>query len=161
MTRALLHTLREDSRLPGAHRFRTARHGSPQQILPPAAEIRRAAALRAALRRFLRRSELSARAAGLTPRQHLLLLMIAGSLDLSGKASVSELSERLQLAQSTVTELVDRAVGCGLVRREHSPRDARVSLIRLTEEGEERLARVFSSLAQERAELLQAIENSR
>jgi DNA-binding MarR family transcriptional regulator len=124
-------------------------------------EIVQAATLRAALRRFFRRSELSARASGLTPRQYLLLLMVEGSPDRSGQASVGDLSERLQLAQSTVTELVDRAVRGGLVRRGRSPDDARITLIRLTAEGERRLARVFSSLAEEREELLRAIGGNR
>lgn len=127
----------------------------------PLAEVVEVAALRAGLRRFLRRSELSARAEGLTPRQYLLLLMVKGSPDLSGRASVGDLSERLQLAQSTITELVDRAVACGLVVRTQSPGDARVSLIRPTPEGERRLARVLSGVAEERAELLRAIRGER
>ena len=66
-----------------------------------------AAQFRAALRSFLRKSEDIARAAGLTPRQHLLLLQIAGSP--AGRTTVSELVEKLALTQSAVTELVQRA----------------------------------------------------
>jgi DNA-binding MarR family transcriptional regulator len=78
----------------------------------------RVAAFRAALRGFLRTSEEIAQANGLTPRRHLLLLMIKGAPDGSEKATVSELAARLQLAQSTVTELVQRAADVGLVVRE-------------------------------------------
>jgi DNA-binding MarR family transcriptional regulator len=64
-----------------------------------------AAEFRAALRKVLRRSELVADACGLTPQRYLLLLMIKGAPDGSGRSTVTELSERLKLAQSTVTEL--------------------------------------------------------
>jgi DNA-binding MarR family transcriptional regulator len=110
----------------------------------------RGAEFRAALRRFLRRSERIARASGLTPQRYLLLLMIKGAPDGSEQSTVTELAERLQLAQSTVTELVRRAEEVGLVERETSSVDGRVAHLRLTEEGERRLARSFTSLAGER-----------
>src|SRR6516162_5281800 len=88
------------------------------------------AEFRAALRRFLRRSEKIARDCGLTPQRYLLLLMIKGSPSGRERSTVTELSERLQLAQSTVTELVSRAEEVGLIARERSSRDARVAYIR-------------------------------
>src|SRR5436190_21560489 len=96
---------------------------------------------RAALRMFLRRTERVARRSGLTPQRYLLLLMIKGAPDGSEQSTVTELSERLQLAQSTVTELVSRAEEAGLVEREQSTADGRVAHQRLTEAGERRLAR--------------------
>jgi len=113
----------------------------------------RVAALRSALRAFLRTSEEIAQANGLTPRRHLLLLMIKGAPDGSERATITDLAERLQLAQTTVTELVKRAVEVGLLRRERSPDDARVSYLHLTAEGERRLARVFRSHEAERDKL--------
>src|ERR671928_1356440 len=110
----------------------------------------RAAEFRAALRRFMRRSERIARSSGLTPQRHLLLLMIKGAPDGSAQSTVTELAERLQLAQSTVTELVRRAEEAGLVEREASSVDGRVAHLRLTEEGERRLTKSFTSLAAER-----------
>src|SRR6266513_4915972 len=98
---------------------------------------------RAGLRQFLRRSERIARQAGLTPQRYLLLLMVKGAADGSEQSTVTELSERLQLAQSTVTELVSRAEEAGLVEREQSTADGRVAHLRLTEEGERRLALAF------------------
>ena len=97
-----------------------------------AVEYRTAAQFRAALRLFLRKSEVAARAAGLTPRQHLLLLQIAGSE--GGSTTVSELVETLALTQSAVTELVQRAEAAGLVRRAGSPSDGRVVDLSLTPE---------------------------
>src|SRR6476661_6924072 len=108
---------------------------------------------REALRRFLRTSERVARQSGLTPQRHLLLLMIKGARDGSEQSTVTELSERLQLAQSTVTELVSRAEDAGLVAREQSRADARVAHLRLTPEGERRLEAAFTELAVERSNL--------
>jgi DNA-binding MarR family transcriptional regulator len=108
---------------------------------------------REALRRFLRQSERVARQSGLTPQRYLLLLMIKGARDGSERSTVTELAGRLQLAQSTVTELVSRAEEAGLVAREQSQTDARVAHLRLTEEGEQRLEAAFTGLAVEREQL--------
>src|ERR671928_1033095 len=119
-------------------------------IAPEAAM--RVAEFRAALRRFLRTSERTARASGLTPQRYLLLLMIKGAPSGREQSTVTELSERLQLAQSTVTELVRRAEEVGLIEREQSQRDARVAHLRLTSEGERRLMLSFTALETERAQ---------
>lgn len=111
------------------------------------------AAFREALRAFLRTSELIAQASGLTPQRHLLLLMIKGAPDGSERATVTQLASRLRLAQTTVTDLVNRAEDVGLIAREQSATDARVSLLRLTAEGERRLARSFRAHATERDQL--------
>lgn len=114
------------------------------------------AEFRAALRQFLRVSERVARQAGLTPQRYLLLLMIKGAPSGDEQSTVTELAERLQLAQSTVTELVRRAEEAGLIRREQSQRDARVTHLRLTPEGERRLALSFTELETERQQLRDA-----
>jgi DNA-binding MarR family transcriptional regulator len=114
------------------------------------------AGFRAALRSFLRESELLARASGLTPQRYLLLLMIKGAPDGSEQATVTDLVERLGLAQSTVTELVRRAEEAGLLEREQSDADARVAHLRLTAKAEERLAQAFTRHDVERRRLRKA-----
>jgi DNA-binding MarR family transcriptional regulator len=116
-------------------------------------EVIHVAAFRAELRAFLRASEEIAQANGLTPRRHLLLLLIKGAPDGSESATITELAQRLQLAQSTVTELVKRAVDAGLLVRARSAADGRIGHFRLTGEGERRLARVFKSHEAERERL--------
>jgi DNA-binding MarR family transcriptional regulator len=118
----------------------------------------RIAAFRAVIRRFLRTTEHLAREHGLTPRRYLLLLMIKGAPDGSEQSTVTELSERLQLAQSTVTELVGRAERAGLVERERSEKDLRVAHLRLTPEGDRRLARSVRGLEEERHELRRRLD---
>src|SRR5436190_9382062 len=124
---------------------------------PGTDEIVAVAEFRAALRGFLRGTEQKARRAGLTPQRYLLLLMIKGAADGSERSTVTELAERLQLAQSTVTELVRRAEEAGLIRREPSRSDGRVAYLQLTPEGDSRLMRAFTSNDQERQELRAAI----
>lgn len=119
------------------------------------------AEFRAALRRFLRTTERNAQAAGLTPQRYLLLLMIKGAPDLTEQSTVTELAERLQLAQSTVTELVSRAEESGLVERERSSADGRIAHLRLSAEGERRLAQAFTSNATQRIALEDAFEHLR
>ncbi len=121
-------------------------------------DFRTAAELRAALRRFDRRSEEVARRHGLTPRQYLLLLMIKGADDGSEQSTVSDLVRRLQLTQSTVTELVQRAEEAGLIRRRPSPDDGRVVHLRLSIEGDQRLRGAWVELGHERSALLDAID---
>ena len=120
---------------------------------PTARDYRRAADLRAALRAYLRTSERVARANGLTPQRHQLLLMVKGAPDGSEMATVGELADRLQLAQNSVTDLVARAVDAGLLRRESAPDDGRVVRLRLTPEGERRLAGAVAELTAERERL--------
>ncbi len=118
----------------------------------------RIAAFRAAIRSFLRTSEQLAREEGLTPRRYLLLLMIKGAPNGSEQSTVTELSERLQLAQSTVTELVGRAERSGLIQRERSEKDLRVAHLRLTPDGERRLALSVRGLEEQRHELRQRLD---
>jgi DNA-binding MarR family transcriptional regulator len=120
-------------------------------------EFEQAAALRASLRRFYRTSEDAARRAELTPRRHLLLLMIKGAPGGVERSTVSELCERMQLAQSTVTELVQRAEEAGIVQRSPAQEDGRIAHLTLTVEGERRLRAVHEELRPEREALVRLL----
>jgi DNA-binding MarR family transcriptional regulator len=111
----------------------------------------------ATLRRFLRLSERIAGQHGLTPQRYLLLLMVKGAPDGSGRLSVGAVADRLQLGVNTTTELVNRAEKNGLVRRERSGEDARVVYLRLTQEGDRRLEQVLIELDADRHQLQQAL----
>jgi DNA-binding MarR family transcriptional regulator len=123
---------------------------------PSLSEFREAAALRGALRKFMRSSERIAREEGLTPSRYQLLLMIKTKS--GGRSTVTELAEHMQLTQSTVTELVTRAEAAGLVRRAQSAEDARVFWLHLTGVGEDRLARAVARNGPERSRLLELIQ---
>jgi DNA-binding MarR family transcriptional regulator len=120
---------------------------------PTLDEFKEVAEFRAALQHFLRESERVTARLGLTSQRYLLLLMVKGARDGTERATVGELSDRLQLAQHTVSELVGRAVKAGLIRREVSTEDRRFVYLSLTPSGERRLARSFSDLGKERRAL--------
>jgi DNA-binding MarR family transcriptional regulator len=117
---------------------------------------RPAAQFRAELRGFLRRSEELSRANGVTPKQYLLLLQIAGAED--GETTVSELVETLALTQSAVTELVQRAEQAGFVTRRSGTTDARVWHLSLTNLGLAKLDAIHDELGPERKHFRELIE---
>lgn len=67
-------------------------------------------------------------------------LLIA--LDMGEPLSVSALSEKLFVRPSTVSKMLDRLCAKGLVDRVPTARDARLTLVRLTEKGDEAKTRV-------------------
>ena len=105
-------------------------------------EYQALARFRYALRKFLRFSEEAARAAGVTPLQHQLLLAIRGFPD--GAPSISDLAEQLQQRHHSAVELVDRAEQAGLVRRTVDRSDARRHLVQLTGDGGARLSELYA-----------------
>lgn len=109
-------------------------------------------ALRTGLRRFLGWSERRARAAGLTPAQHQLLLAIRGHGEPQGP-TISQAAAYLQLRHNSAVELVDRAVGAGLISRETDAARASVVRLRLTESGRNALAALSELHLQELAHL--------
>ena len=99
------------------------------------------AQFRYGIRRFLRFSEQAARAAGVTPQQHQLMLGVAGFTG-RGWANVSELAEFLQERHNAVVELVSRALRAGLVCKHTSAGDRRVVRVELTSLGQSILMRL-------------------
>lgn len=95
-------------------------------------------ALRTGLRLFQRWSEQQAKAAGLTPAQHQLLLAIRGHTDPRGP-TVGEVADYLLLRHHSVVGLIDRADEAGLVQRSRDVTDQRVVRLHLTDDGAERL----------------------
>lgn len=95
-------------------------------------------ALRTGLREFERWSEEQARAAGLTPAQHQLLLAVRGHGDPRGP-TIGEVADYLLLKHHSVVGLIDRADTAGLVTRTRDDEDHRVVRLRLTPAGAKRL----------------------
>jgi DNA-binding MarR family transcriptional regulator len=128
---------------------------------PTVQEFARAAELREALRRFQRTSDDLSAAEGLTTRTYQLLLMIKTGRAGPGQASLRELEERLQLGKSTITELVLRTEGRGLVRRDLDRDRPGAISVRLTPAGERKLARVTAELGDERRRLIDILSKLR
>ena len=120
---------------------------------PSAVEYRAAAVLRAGLRQFSQASDRVLQKHKLTPERYELLLAIKATEHANERATVSELTAALGVAQSSVTQLVRRVEDAGLLRREVSTSDARVRYLRLTNLGERQLAKSVAGLREERAQL--------
>lgn len=135
----------------------------PQRETPAVAmdEILRAAEFRRRLRRFIAHGDAHVRQAGLTPQRYLLLLAIKGAPDASEVRTIGQLADDLQLAQSSVTELVDRAEAVGLVVRAQGGVDARTVAVRLSPKGEERLVRALAAVRADREQLLAHLDGAR
>lgn len=97
-------------------------------------EYRALAELRYRIRRFLHFSEDAARAAGLEPHQHQLLLAVRGMPE-SKRPTIGDLAERLQLAHNSTQELIRRTEQKGLIATTRDASDKRQVLVELTESG--------------------------
>jgi DNA-binding MarR family transcriptional regulator len=99
-------------------------------------DYRDQADFRCALRQFLRFAEEQAREAGITPQQHVLLVIVRGHKTYP-VVTIGEIAESLQVRQSSASLLVDRCVKRGLLRREEDTADRRRAIVSLTPEGQE------------------------
>ena len=110
-----------------------------------AADYRKLAEFRFRIRQFLHFSEEAARAHGLEPQQHQLLLAIRG-LPKGARPTVTTISDRLCLRHHSTVELIDRLEKQGAVARQHGEEDRREVLLHLTSRGEDRLRRLTVSI---------------
>jgi DNA-binding MarR family transcriptional regulator len=108
--------------------------------------------LRTGLRRFLRWSEQQAKAAGLTPAKHQLLMAIRGHPDPAGP-TIGEVADYLVLRHHSAVGLIDRAVKDGLVERNPDPASKSVVRVTLTDAGEAKLEQLAEAHVQELAHL--------
>lgn len=113
-------------------------------------EYQALAEFRYQIRRFLHFSEQAARAAGIEPQQHQLLLALKGLPD-GRQATIGDLAERVQLQHHSTVELVNRLVERGFVQRCRDEEDLRRVLVSITSKGEEILRELSF---EHRAELL-------
>jgi DNA-binding MarR family transcriptional regulator len=134
------------------------------------ADYRAQAEFRYAMRRFMHFSEESARAAGITPQQHLLLLAVRGHPSYPA-VNITEIAEHLQVRHHSASLLVDRAVNrmVGQERQEPAPllyrvqdsTDRRRALVSLTPEGEEILACITAENRRVLADFERVLDNMR
>ena len=104
------------------------------------------------LRSFLQYSEQFAQEQGLQPRQHQLLLQIAGIAE-GNAPTIGYLAERLCLRQNSLVELADRSEQEGLVRRTEDPADRRRVVLSITAKGMKVLGKLSAGHARELDEM--------
>ena len=127
---------------------------------PPPVDYSTLAELRYHIRRFLRRREEMARAAGIEPQQYLVLLQVKG-LENDGPPTIGALAERLQIRHHSAVELVDRLVERDMVTRQRNGADRREVSVTLRPSGEAVLRRLavysMEELRTEGPELLRVL----
>jgi len=89
----------------------------------------------------------------ITPPQFNALLVLIGESE-NRSLTMGELCDKLYLASSTVTDLVDRMEKNGLVEREKDSRDRRVIRLKVKERGHQVLAEVMKARKRYLAEVL-------
>ena len=119
---------------------------------PSDGDYQRLLEFRTELRRFLRWSEEQAAAAGLTPAQHQLLLVVRGHGGERGP-TIGDVADSLLLRHHSAVELVDRAEAAGLVTRVADPDDLRVVRLDLTADAAARLEQLSARHLDELARL--------
>lgn len=132
----------------------------------PDGAYRQLAELRHGLRGFLHWSEHQARAAGLTPAQHQLLLAVRAATT-PGGPTVGEMADALLIRPHSAVELVDRAERAGLIVRTRDRHQQSLVRLTLTERGARTLRalsethqRELAQLAPTMAALWQAVERT-
>jgi DNA-binding MarR family transcriptional regulator len=105
-------------------------------------DYRDQADFRCGLRKFLRFSEEQARKLGITPQQHVLLVVVRGHHSYP-MVTIGDIADALQVRQSSASLLVDRSVKRGLLNRREDPDDRRRAVVTLTDEGQELLDKIM------------------
>lgn len=118
-------------------------------------DFRDLADFRYAIRLFLRYAEERARAAGITPQQHILLLAVRGHGSYPN-ITIGDVAERLQVRHHSASRLVERCVQRGLLDRQADPADRRKALVSLTAEGQ----RILNDITQANWRELRSLESA-
>lgn len=87
------------------------------------------------IRLFLHFSERAARAAGIEPQQHQLMLALKGAGSQNG-CRIGDLAERLQIQHHSAVELASRLEEKQIIQRSRGDQDRREVYVRLTARGE-------------------------
>ena len=113
------------------------------------------------IRRFLEFSRRAARAAGLAPQQHQMLLVLAAG-PAGSEPHIRLLAERLFLRHNSAVELLNRLERRGLAAREARSGDRRRVAVRITPHGRRVLQRLtrhhLAELRSTGPELVRALE---
>lgn len=121
-------------------------------------DFRALAAFRAGLRQFLRFSEDAARAVGLTPQQHQLLVAVRGHPG-PEPPTIGEIADALQIKHHSAVGMIDRMVDAGYIERSPSTVDSRRVHILITPTGESILNSLTDAHRQEHRLLEDVLRN--
>jgi len=105
-------------------------------------DYRALGAFRYQIRQFTHFSEQAAKAEGLEPQQHQMLLAIRAFDQPSATPTIGQLAKQLWIRHHSAVGLIDRLAGRGLVERLKGKDDHRQVRVRLTASGSQKLHRL-------------------
>jgi DNA-binding MarR family transcriptional regulator len=124
-------------------------------------DYRALAEFRYQIRRFLHFSESAARAAGINPQQHQLLLALKGIPE-STEPNIGEIARRLHIRHHSAVGLTDRLTQRGLIEKRQGDVDRRRVILKITKPGEVMLRKLSlihrAQLETEGGDLIRALQ---
>ncbi|MEX0923876.1 MAG: MarR family transcriptional regulator [Rhodovibrionaceae bacterium] len=111
-----------------------------------------------AMRRILRAADIHAKRLSRATNLKTSQLLVIQTIDESGEMTVGEIAEKVNLAQASVTAIIDRLQESGLLSRQRGDSDKRKVYVHLTEQGLEVLNRAPTALHDRFSERFSALE---
>lgn len=112
-----------------------------------------------AMRRILRATDIHAKQLSRETNLKTSQLLVMQTIDETGEMTIGEIAGRVNLAQASVTSIVDRLQEVRLLSRQRGDTDKRKVYVRLTHEGREVLDRAPTALHDRFSERFSALED--
>lgn len=111
-----------------------------------------------AMRRILRAADINSKRLSRETNLKTSQLLVVQSIEEAGEMTIGEIAAKVNLAQASVTAIVDRLQASGLLTRQRGDTDKRKVYVRLTEEGRVVLSRAPTALQERFSERFAALE---
>lgn len=111
-----------------------------------------------AMRRILRAADIHSKRLSRETNLKTSQLLVVQSIDEAGEMTIGEIAAKVNLAQASVTAIVDRLQASGLLTRQRGDTDKRKVYVRLTEEGRVVLRRAPTALQERFSERFSELE---
>lgn len=112
-----------------------------------------------AMRRILRATDIHAKQLSRETNLKTSQLLVMQTIDETGEMTIGEIAGRVNLAQASVTSIVDRLQEIRLLSRQRGDSDKRKVYVQLTQEGREVLDRAPTALHDRFSERFSALED--
>jgi DNA-binding MarR family transcriptional regulator len=112
-----------------------------------------------AMRRILRATDIHAKQLSRETNLKTSQLLVIQTLDEVGEMTIGEIAARVNLAQASVTSIVDRLQEAGLLARQRGDSDKRKVFVQITPKGREVVERAPTALHDRFSERFTALED--
>lgn len=112
-----------------------------------------------AMRRILRAADIHSKRLSRATNLKTSQLLVVQSIEESGEMTIGEIAAKVNLAQASVTAIVDRLQESGLLTRQRGDTDKRKVFVRLTDEGRNVLSRAPTALQERFSDRFDQLES--